>query len=419
MFQNSDSQKFHPDYLSYQNQEMRDQEVIEGVHTPRFISDLPAIDPDGALELALTLLPMQIAGMPRRNREDPESLRYWGARLGLKYCRNHQLTLEEAFVLAEQEPQVQLTQLELFDLFAHRDEYQTQLLIQQEQQRRTKRDKDILQLEIDLLARRGIPTPQFANLLEYCAWIPEWSGYNKWAKDNHAAIQTGDVIYWDMMEHYAQILHNSQYNSFNPQNEWQQYIEGTLDITDINSWSLQNMGNEDVTYLAMAQRWHQPAKARQTPHINKHYTGKLLTHTTSYNQAQNILESSFLFPKVCYSVNLVIVPNPLDEKITLLFDREEIESNYSVFPYIESGSSHEQEVRSNEKTALGFCIGMVPQSQRVFTEIEHYGQGTRSLGRAMVEKWDQQYQETGQLWTNTELENLRSIAQKASKETQH
>lgn len=370
-------------------------------YVPKFVKAVPIIDRDFAIYVGRERGQEKLKRV-RLDRYDQARQEQFLAEVGLEYIREHNISSEADLeqMVSGSEPKL----MDLFNLFRPENMSQRQQLALDENHRRKQRDQDILQTEKVLLSRRGIKVPNFVSLLDYCAWIPEATGVNpkvrQWGWDERH-LHNGYDVYWDLMDHYDQIMRKVG-KSLNPQQDWMDYLDGKLDLIDSDSWDLHNMGDEDVSYFSMSVRWGGGARTRPD---RLDYPSRLLTHTTSWSSLKRIYKENYLNPRVCYSADRVIQVNVRNNPITLIFDRQELEAAYVLRPYTEPGGSHEHEIRSNETNHIGFCIGMVPTTTRLFPDIQGAEAGTVARGEAVITRWSQQYEATGNLWT-TEQEAL-------------
>lgn len=380
-----------------------------GVYVPRFLVDLPPVDKGLAIRVAEAKTLPAIGDLLNRFKHlggpPQDLLEKVKAESGLRYIRSTGLMSEMELLNTQEEREY--SSLELFEYFKNPKVKEHDFLTEQELKRRIARDDDILRMELALLRRRGIEAPQFDSLLEYCEWIPEGTGYNekvrKWSSRVNYT-QTAEQVYWDLMGFYEQIFRQAQ-TSFDPLKDWQDYINGYLDLTHMDSWHLQNVGREDISYFAMSVRWG--GGARERPSLIT-YPGRLLTHSTSLKAANSIMRQKFLRPRICYSANRVVVG--AGDKVVFLFDRKRIADTYSIGSYTEPGGEHEHEVRSNEINHIGFCIGCVPASSLLFPDYQGRGEGTTSRGEEVIAKWSKRYVEEGRLWTTEEEQGIREVA---------
>lgn len=380
------------------------------IHTPGFISRWPVIDQNGAADLAYQFNLVESWILKRYGGNiHSEGARSVAAKAGLRYCREHDVDLKTAFAKAEGWEKNKVSTMELFDSFLERPKENYSELAIKEGYRREKRDRDILQLEKDLLRKQGTPVPEFESLLEYCDWIAEGENANskkrRWNWDI-SELDTSKDIYWDLMDHYSQLIENCR-NSFDPSGDWYKYIKGELDITSFKVWHLQNLGDEDISYYSMTKRWGGGARTR--PNRIK-YFGSLLTHSTSMDAARDIVTRRSLRPRVNYSVDLIVSPGR--NAVAFIFDREMLQKTYSLEPYTEPGGGHEREIRSYEENSINFAIGFLPVTEEIFFSKGRYSEGTTAMGRETMKLWSERYRRTGNLWSDEEIKTIKEIIKK-------
>lgn len=369
-----------------------------GVRVPSFISQWPAVEKKTAAELARSFNLVDEQWQDQRTLE----------KAGLLFCRDHNVGVDEAYKNAASWERTRPNVLNLFDRFLNPNWDRNQLAVS-EAKRREKRDLDILRLETDLLKKRGIIIPNFSKLIEYCAWIPEITGTNQRRKEWGGKSETADVVYWDLMDHYSQIIKGSRH-AFDPLTDFELYLKGKKDICHWDEWDLQNMGKEDITYYSMSMAWGGGAR---TISGEIDTSERLLTHSTSLNCARSIIESSYLYPRVCLSVGRVVSVRENPE-VTFIFDLKDLGKVYSVREYGES--SHEKEVRCEEPVHIGFAIGCVPMSEELFPDTYGHYQGTTARGDKVIQRWEKHFLKTGKLWEEEEVARIRATAGKHKEE---
>lgn len=378
---------------AYKSSEVERIEKETGVRVPLFVSRWPAIDREKTAKLAIDFDLVDKEWQEQRISE----------RAGLLFCRDHGVDIDEAFKNAASWERTRPSALELFERFLNPCWEKNQLAAS-EAKRREKRDLDILHLETDLLRKRGVEIPEFSSLIEYCGWIPEATGinqkYRKWGWTN---LHVADEVYWDLMEHYAQIIKGAK-GAFAPLTDFEQYLKKEKDITPWDQWNLQNMGEEDITYYSMSVRRGGGARTRSGKIDSPE---RLVTHSTPLNSARSIVESSYFDPRVCLSVGRVVSGKTFPE-VTFIFDRQDLAKVYSIRKYGES--SHENEVRCEEPIHVGFAISCVPLTRQLFPDYHGSSQGTIALGDETMQRWEKHYLTTGKLWDEKEIERIRAIA---------
>jgi len=380
-------------------------EAETGVRVPAFVSDWPAIEQELAADLALA------NGLINKDwliyvygKLDHEEARYSASQAGLRFCRDHNVNVQEALRQAPTWERQRLSPTGLFIRYLQPDWDRGQL-VSSEASRRARRDMDILHLETDLLRKRGVDVPELANLTDYCRWIIADMGvnekYERWGREFR---EDGPMIYWDVMEHYSQIIKGARY-SFDPLTDFESFLHGKKDLTPFEAWDLQNLGEADITYYAMSESWGGGARTR-TADIT--FPSRLLTHTTSLNAARSIIESSYLEPRVCLSSGRVVSVRSHPE-VTFIFDRQALAQLYSVRE--DGESTHENEVRSEELIHANMAIGCVPMSSALFPDTYGRSQGTQALGDLTLQRWEQNYLSTGSLWDQEEIKKIMAICQ--------
>lgn len=374
-----------------------------------FVSSLPAIDSTEARIVAQEF--NLISSKAVFNNTDRLNAAY--AKLGLKYCRMYGVGPEELAVILEDRKE-QLSALDLFEKFNDKSPDVNEIM-DKEKSHRESRDKDILDIELLLLSKRGIETPKFSSLLEYCSWIPESTGYNerikRWAKDSPSLlskINNSRDVYWDLQNHYFQIINGAR-KSFNPSQDWRQYLDGNFDIN--RAWNLQNMGKEDISYYSISMQYGGGAVALPS---RNNYDDPLITHSTSLDLAQDIIRGGYLTPRVCYSSGQVVSIGSPSPEVVFIFPRSVLEKTYVIAPFTEPGAEHEFEIRSNEENNINLAIACVPLSKEIFPDSHGSGAGTDAIGRGTISRWGSNYLKTGKLWDIEEEAAIKKIAKNHS-----
>ncbi len=389
---------------NFQIKEVRRIERETKVRVPSFVSRWPAIDREKAADLALAndLVDKQWL-VYRHGGLDNEHVRWFAARAGVLFCRNHDVNVEGALRNVTSWERARPSSLELFERFLHPRWNKIQLTAS-EVRRRKERDMDILHLEIDLLRLRGFEIPELPNLVDYCQWLLDSTGINeKYKRWGWTHRQDPQMVYWDLMGHYSQIIKGAR-SAFNPLTDFELYLKGRKDIQGWEDWNLQNMGKDDITYYSMSVAWGGGARTKSS---EIKYPERLVTHTTSLNAARSFAESSYLDPRVCLSTGRVVSVRSYPE-VTFIFDRVDLAKVYSIRQYGET--EHEKEVRCQELVNIGFAIGCVPMSRTLFPDYHGGSQGTQSFGDATIQKWEERYLKTGLLLDAGEIEMIRLIA---------
>lgn len=197
---------------------VRQVEAVTGIRVPYFVKDHPPINP---AEAAKMMFDLHIYDAFLLGFQDPQRRQFLAELEGLKFCRRNGVRPNEAYKLSE-EKLIPKSASDILDRFFNGSTLNLEEVKRREKERIDKRNKAILQLETDLLRRRGIKVPSFRSLLEYCAWVPEVTGYNErirgWAKDKPSRLkdlpEPADV-YWDLLQHYYQIVEGAD-KSFDP-----------------------------------------------------------------------------------------------------------------------------------------------------------------------------------------------------------
>lgn len=372
------------------------------IPTPSFISELTPIDREKAAAFGIKhkIHPYVRPG------EKQDFIDYWASKATLQYCRIRHQTLEQAESTIDTDPSY--TTEELVGMFTpERYEAKRESLVLQEKLRREKRDSDIFKLEMALLNKRDIRLKSHPNSLsEYCDVLARET------KKKHNKYE-GEEIYWDLMEHYSGVINGAE-QGFNPLEEWKQYLEGTLDITDMEAWDIQNVGDNDLSYYDMTRKWSAP---RTRPN-RIDYDSSLLFHTTTLEAANNIVRSGYLHPRVCYSAGQILYGRRAE--VAFVFKKSDITDTYSALPYIESFGTHEREIRSNEQNSIDFCLGCVPVDKELFPDIyeeEGWYYPEHPAGRIASAQWEKNLQETGQIWNDEDRDRIHSVLKKRAQKT--
>lgn len=370
-----------------------------GVIVPSFVYKHPAIDPQEAAQLAIDL---NIVGFdPSRGKD---RYQFYAEKKGLYICRMFGVDINGAYNLSANKLTLR-TPAQLIDLFPSGKNIDQ--VSAAEQQRREDYQAELLQLETDLLRKRGVKIPGYESLLEYCASIPESTGYlaeelsRNWGIPPY--IPTPHQVLWDLQEHYSQFVQNAL-QVFDPLADWELYLKGEKVLASWEGWNLQNLGDEGYDYFSMTSRWGRGTRIRAS---RVSYSDALLTHTTNLHAANEIIELGFLQR---YRVNFSagrIVGNQDTDKIIFIFPREAIENNYLLFPYSEE--SIEKEIRSFEPISMDFCLAAVPASPDLFPDVQGKSTGRIVFGDRTLKRWGAHYLRTGKLWTDTEKEKIRTI----------
>lgn len=372
-----------------------------GVIVPSFVYRHPAIDPQEAAKLAINL---NIVGFdPSRGKD---RYQFNAEQRGLYLCRMFGVDIKGAYDLPSE--RLSLRQPTQFgDLFPSGKSVEETSAI--ERQRRETFHAELLQLEMDLLRRRGVTIPSYSNLLEYCADVPKRTGYIKKVKSRNWGIPpyipTPKQVLWDLQEHYSQFVQNAM-QVFNPLLDWELYLRGEKELTGWDGWNLQNLGDEGYDYFSMISRWGGGTRIKAS---RVDYSDVLITHATNLQAANEIIEAGFIQR---YRVNFSagrVVGNQSPDTIVFIFPRAIVDNNYLLYPYSEE--SIERELRAHEPVSIDFCLAAIPASPELFSDIQGQSTGRIVFGERTLKRWGAHYLKTGKLWIDSEENQVRTIAQ--------
>lgn len=375
---------------------------------PCFIADLSKINPKDAERISRDFLPPN----PYFSNELSSQVTRFHQLRGLEICRQYNTEPSQLPDILGQKDAKDVTILDLFDMFNSIDRTGLEQVMKEEHIKREERDRDILKMEMYFLKRRNIIHPNFSTLLEYCGWIPENSGYNAGQRErgNFNFTVSSQQVYWDLLEHYFQIIIKAR-TSFDPQTDWLQYLEGNLDLTEYDSWGLQNVGTIDLSYYSVNERWGLGVRNHSLPNS---YNDHLITHSTSLSSAQMIAAQGFLcptnIPRICFSSGRIVQTGLRSDGVVFIFPKDIITRTYALQMYTEPGCNHENELRAHEPCDIRLAIGCVPLSTALFPDQTGGGQGSRSMGAITLKRWGDHYIQTGNLWSPQEEAQIRNIA---------
>lgn len=377
-----------------------------GVRVPGFIADLPTFTRQQTQAIAEKLNLLRDnhvfqSSDHKMSQSRKERMLQWE---GLQFVRQHGYSPEQALRLEQYDPPPSLNKRELFELFLN-PPWNREEILEAEQKRILARNADILQLETDLLKKRGIEVPSLESLMHYCAWLLEYQQVNQqYQAYGWSYRETPDMIYWDMMEHYSVIFRTIN-KMYDPLGDFEAYATGDLTYSDLlQKWELTNMGEDDITYFSMSEKWGGGAREKSDDPTD---TGQLLTHTTGINQLNSILAENALKPRVCLSQGRVVSSaGSLGlEGMTLFFDLRELRQVYSLRGVNEA--EFEKELRCYETIDPRLALTCIPVLDAFYRDYHGSGQGNTAMGEEKVSRWSEQYYLTGSVLTEAEIADFR------------
>lgn len=362
-----------------------------GVSTPNFISEQPKIDPNEAADFAIKNNLMHEESW---QDEEENYMRRYASLRGLQYCRVRNISLEQA--QSKIEIEAPLSKKDLYERFSPEKEKETrEQTTYLEQQRRLKRDNEILKFEKSLLEKRGIQVASdMTDLISYCKYFSDQRN-REFDEDC-----SPEDIYWNLMAHYGKLIEGAE-RGFDPLGEWRAHLEGKINVAKYKYWDIQNIGDKDFSYYDYVQTYG----SYNLP-TNIDYKSGLLFHATSLDVANNSVRNGSLHPKVCMSAGQTLSNR---YAVAFIFDKQTIQDNYSARPYVESYGNHEREIRSYEQISLDFCIGCVPVTKEIFPDeyLESFYYPEQPIGRITSDKWEENLRTTGELWTEEDREKIK------------
>lgn len=377
-------------------------EEKSGVRVPDFVKKVEPIDSAEAIKIS--------KDFNLGYREDRD---WYNQILGIELCRRLETTPEKLYNLPK-EIFATPTVSEIVQRLSDRPLPNINERITQEKRIQEARNFDLLKLECDLLKKRGIEVPTFVTLEEYAEWIGEFDGsnskYREWNGKNYAfQIPHAKAVIWDLLDHYKQFFEGAR-RSADPLSDWERHFSGVTPLTDFDSWHVQNIGKEDISYYSMRQRWGRGTRTRPN---HSSYDDELITHTTSVATAKDILlENKLNGGRNNFSAGRVVASGMKGRYVTFVFPRKLIESTYNLQPYAEPMDYNEREMRAYEPISLDFCIGVVPTVTEIFPDFHGHTTGNDLYGDATIKRWGEYFKTTGKLLSPDEQRKIQEIANK-------
>jgi len=244
--------------------------------------------------------------------------------------------------------------------------------------------------------------PEVSNLDEYCGWLAEVS-------DRSLETRRSKGILWNLLDFYHSRLARVRM-SFDPPQIFRACVAGGEDARKLK---VQPWCSFYESVLDGSGMWG-------VEPLEEGYHDRLLTTSAAFDNARQIEAGGFLDPgycthSLCFSSGQVVTGRSFE--VTYIFDKKQLEKIYDLWPLSEN--DREREIRIGEPVSVEWALGCIPTCQEVLAPWPgHWAQikGTKAVGQETLQRWEENYLETGQLWDKAEKEKIIAAAQKLDKD---